>query len=199
MRLLGATIPRYQNVPSDALRHSRRHDEHWPATVEQCGFQRGHPGILRFGAGPAENDQIEDAAAVANEGIVGSLILRPAVRKDGRLSLPLGFRHCMSFHEGFKLNLRLVGNIAFECAGDCQAAHGFDSHVGRERRANGKSLYVTVELARNQVGGLESRRHRIVIFDWNQNSLHFRPGVPLALTCTYLYSRPVYRYTNYVS
>jgi hypothetical protein len=171
--LLRAAIPSDQDVASKAARRGRRGYQDRAAAVEQCRFQRRHSGILRIGPRPPEHDQIEITTVVSDEGILRRLRPRPAVRIGGRLLV--GLRHPLARHESFELGARLIGGIAFESARDRQAADRLDGYIGPRRRANREAFHVAVELAGNQPGGLQDRRHGIVIFGRYQQRFHAGP------------------------
>src|SRR5262249_18674893 len=78
-RLLGAAIPRNQNIRAHLRLRRWRRDQDRPAAFEQASFERGHPRALRIAAGFAEDDHIEDPAMAAEEVVaLGGMIQPPA-------------------------------------------------------------------------------------------------------------------------
>ena len=78
----------------------------------------------------------------------------------------------MGLHESFELGACLRRAVGVECARDRQAADGLDRHVGAWRRADREAFHVAAEFASHQPGGLENRRHGVVVFGGDQYGLH---------------------------
>ena len=61
----------------------------------------GVRGFCGSGPGPAQHDQVEDAAMAADKAVFRGLFARPAIGKDRRLLFRL--RHLVALHEAIKV------------------------------------------------------------------------------------------------
>src|SRR5262245_19522064 len=76
-RLLGAAIPRNQNIRAHLRLRRWRCDQDRPAAFEQGRFKRGHARALRIATGFTQDDHIEDPAMAPDEVVALMGIVQP--------------------------------------------------------------------------------------------------------------------------
>src|SRR5712671_4102949 len=174
-RLLGAAVPRHQNVSADLGRWRRRRDQNRAAAVEQAGLDRLVVQSDRVGLRPAHDDDVEDAAVAADEVFPFGSVIEPAVRQ--RCDRGLAARHSVLSHERFEQRAgaaRLVEALLTERLQRNGARH-VDGDEFIDAEPQREAFDVAIESTRKQKRGYEGRAHRLVRFRRDQNRLHIYP------------------------